>query len=64
MEWINVNTSKMLQDAVTECKRLNPLNKEKNDTTIIPKHNEYNQDIRNFFADNAETLLQKVRHCC
>ena len=63
MEWMKVNTNKTLQDAVAEWKRLNTLSKEKTYTSVIPKHNQYNQYIRDFFADNAEKSLQQARHC-
>jgi hypothetical protein len=63
MEWMKENINKTLKDAVAEWKRQDELSRQKGFTSVIPKHNQYNQYIRDFFAANPEKSLQDARRC-
>jgi Domain of unknown function (DUF6434)/SAP domain-containing new25 len=62
MKWMKENNGKKLKDAVKEWKRLDELSKDKNFKSAIPSHNQYNQYIRDFFADNPSKTLKEARH--
>jgi hypothetical protein len=63
MAWMKNNVGKTLKDAVKEWKRLDRLVKDKNFKSFIPSHNQYNQYIRDFFADNPGKTLVQARRC-
>jgi hypothetical protein len=63
MAWMKANVSKKLKDAVKEWKRLHALAKDKKFKSLIPSHNQYNQYIRDFFADNPGKTMLEARHC-
>lgn len=54
MKFMKSNSGKMLKDAVAEWHRLHDLKKDKNYKTEIPSHNQYNQYMRSFLADNPD----------
>jgi Domain of unknown function (DUF6434)/SAP domain-containing new25 len=59
MSWMKANVGKTLKDAVAEWKsseNFNKVNKSK-----IPLHNQYNQYIRDFFADNPGKTMEEAR---
>ncbi len=62
IDYMKQNAGKTLQDAVNEWKRLNKLSKEKSFKSEIPAGNQYNQYIRDFFADNPTLTLAQARH--
>jgi Domain of unknown function (DUF6434)/SAP domain-containing new25 len=61
MAWMTQNVGKTLQDAVSEWQRLNAQMKDKNFKTDIPKGNQYNQYLRDFFEDNPTKTLKEAR---
>jgi hypothetical protein len=63
MAWMKANVGKKLKDAVKEWKRLHALAKDKKFKSLIPSHNQYNQYIRDFFADNPGKTMVEARHC-
>jgi hypothetical protein len=60
MNWMKANVGRTLQDAVEEWKNLEA--KSKSGKSEIPQHNQYNQYIRDFFADNSNKTMQEARH--
>jgi hypothetical protein len=62
MDYMRNNCGKTLQDAVNEWKRLNELSRDKNFKSEIPPGNQYNQYIRDYFADNPGGTLKEARH--
>lgn len=62
MAWIKANTGKILKDVVVEWKRLHTARKEHKQVSDIPESNQYNQYIRDFFADNPNSTIQEARH--
>lgn len=62
MMWMKNNTGKTLQDAIKEWERLNKISKKKNYTSVIPQYNQYNQYLRDFFADNPTKTLTEARY--
>ncbi len=62
MQFMKANCGKTLQDAIHEWKRLDQQNKDKNFKREIPAGNQYNQYIRDFFADNPELSIKEARH--
>jgi len=62
MEFMKNNCGKTLQDAVNEWHRLNERSKEKHFKSTIPKGNQYNQYLRDFFEDNPGMTIQQARH--
>jgi hypothetical protein len=62
MEYMKNNCGKTLQDAIKEWHRLNDLTKVTNYKSQIPTGNQYNQYIRDFFADNPESTIAEARH--
>lgn len=63
MDWMKSNVGKTLADAVEEWKRLNERRKDKTLKVEIPKGNQYNQYIRDFFADNPDKTIADARRC-
>lgn len=62
MHWMKANTGKKLKDAVIEWKRLQKATSNKTFKSVIPAHNQYNQYLRDFFADNPSKTLEDARH--
>ena len=62
MAWMKANVGKTLRDAVAEWERQNAQSKNKNFKTDIPKGNQYNQYMRDFFADNPDKTIKEARH--
>lgn len=62
MAWIKANPGKKLKDAVEEWKRLHKARKEKKQVSDIPESNQYNQYIRDFFADNPNSTIREARY--
>jgi hypothetical protein len=62
MAYMKNNCGKTLQDAINEWHRLNEQRKDKNFKSEIPKGNQYNKYIRDFFADNPNMTIEQVRH--
>jgi Domain of unknown function (DUF6434)/SAP domain-containing new25 len=62
MHYMKTNSGKTLKDAISEWKRLNTLTKDKTFKSNIPSGNQYNQYIRDFFADNKNLSLNDARH--
>lgn len=52
-----------MQDAIEEWKRLNDISKDKTIKSEIPKGNQYNQYIRDFFVDNPTIKMVDARLC-
>ncbi len=61
MAWMKQNVGKTLQDAVSEWQRLKAQTTDKNFKTDIPKGNQYNQYMRDFFQDNPSKTLKEAR---
>jgi hypothetical protein len=62
MDFMKKNCGKTLQDAVNEWRRLNEITKAKGFKSRIPEGNQYNQYIRDFFADNPTKSIKDARH--
>ncbi len=62
MKFMKNNCGKTLEDAVKEWERLHELSKQKNFKSDIPSGNQYNQYIRDFFADNPGKTITEARH--
>ena len=62
MVWMKANAGKTLQDGVEEWNSLNAQTKSKNFKTEIPKGNQYNQYLRDFFIDNPNKTIKEARH--
>lgn len=54
MDWMKNNAGKTLKEAVTKWNSLHEQEKVRGFESVIPKHNQYNQYIRDFFADNPD----------
>jgi Domain of unknown function (DUF6434)/SAP domain-containing new25 len=63
MHWMKTNAGKKLKDAVIEWKRLQKATSDKTFKSVIPAHNQYNQYIRDFFADNPGKTLEDAMQC-
>lgn len=63
MKFMKENVGKTLQDGIDEWHRINQLQKEKNYKTKIPAHNQYNQYMRDFLADNPDKTRQEAMQC-
>ncbi|AFY58637.1 hypothetical protein Riv7116_6290 [Rivularia sp. PCC 7116] len=61
MQWMKDNVGKTLSDAVVEWHRLQELKKNPNYQSVIPAHNQYNQYIRDFLADNPDKSIKDAR---
>jgi hypothetical protein len=62
MRYMKENCGKTLGDAVKEWERLQQLSKDKTFKSDIPSGNQYNQYIRDFFADNKHLSLKDAQH--
>ncbi len=63
MEWMKKNIGKQLKYAVTEWKHLEDQKKKADFKSKIPAHNQYNQYIRDFFANNPDRSMKEARAC-
>jgi hypothetical protein len=62
MAWMRSNVGKTLADAIKEWKRLDEQSRQKDFKSEIPKGNQYNQYMRDFFADNPTKTIKEARH--
>ena len=62
MTWMKKNTGKTLQDAVEEWERLQQVQNQESYQSRIPESNQYNQYLRDFFANNPEKTIQEARY--
>lgn len=62
MKWMKENKGKKLKDAVNEWKRLQQIKKEDSFASVIPVGNQYNQYMRDFFANNPACAVNEARH--
>jgi hypothetical protein len=62
MHFMKTNCGKTLQDAINEWQRLNHQAKDKNFKSDIPAGNQYNQYLRDFFADTPGMSIKEARH--
>ena len=63
MDWMKANAGKSLQDAVEMWQQLEARKKDKNFKSKIPSSNQYNQYMRDFFADNPDKTIKDARKC-
>jgi hypothetical protein len=61
MAWMKTNVGKTLKDAVEEWLKFHEKSKDKNHKSTIPKGNQYNQYLRDFFADNPDKTIHDAR---
>lgn len=61
MDWMKTNYGKTLKDAVEKWKEFELLKKDKNFKSTIPSSNQYNQYMRDFFADNPDKTIKDAR---
>jgi hypothetical protein len=61
MAWMKANVGKTLKDAVDEWLRIKALSEDKTHKSVIPKGNQYNQYLRDFFADNPDKTMKEAR---
>jgi hypothetical protein len=62
MAWMKANVGKTLKDGVEEWLRIKGKSKNKMIKKDIPKGNQYNQYMRDFFADNPNKTIKEARH--
>jgi Domain of unknown function (DUF6434)/SAP domain-containing new25 len=62
MAWMKANVGKTLKDAVEEWLRITAKSKDKTFKKVIPEGNQYNQYMRDFFADNPDKTIKEARH--
>jgi hypothetical protein len=62
MAWMKDNVGKNLGDAVEAWLKINAQSKDKNAQSTIPEGNQYNQYLRDFFADNPDKTFKEARH--
>jgi Domain of unknown function (DUF6434) len=62
MAWMKSNVGKTLADAIEEWKRLDEQSRQKDFKSEIPKGNQYNQYLRDFFADNSNKTIKEAKH--
>jgi Domain of unknown function (DUF6434)/SAP domain-containing new25 len=62
MNFMKNNCGKTLKDAVDEWHRLDKVSKDKHFKSEIPAGNQYNQYIRDFFADNPTMTIEEARY--
>jgi hypothetical protein len=62
MHFMKTNCGGTLQDAINEWQKLDQQSKNKNFKSEIPAGNQYNQYIRDFFADNPGMSIKEARH--
>lgn len=63
MNWMKSNPGKTLKNAIATWKAIRDLQKDGSSKTIIPKSNQYNQYVRDFFADNPDKTLKEAQLC-
>jgi hypothetical protein len=63
MAWMKVNQGKKLSDAIEFWKSLNDKSKKRSHPSEIPSGNQYNQYVRDFFADNPGKTLKEAQLC-
>lgn len=63
MAWMRANTGKTLADAIEQWQILEARKNDADFQTDIAHHNQYNQYLRDFFADNPELDMQSARIC-
>ena len=61
MAWMKANCGKTLHDAAVQWQILEDRKKDKNFKSTIPKSNQYNQYMRDFFADNPNKTIKDAR---
>lgn len=61
MAWMKANVGKTLQDAIELWQQLEARKKDKNFKSTIPSSNQYNQYMRDFFADNPNKTIKDAR---
>lgn len=61
MAWMKANSGKTLKDAVEIWQELEAQKKNKNFKSTIPSSNQYNQYMRDFFADNPDKTINDAR---
>ncbi|MBL7993682.1 MAG: hypothetical protein JNN25_19750 [Candidatus Kapabacteria bacterium] len=62
MDWMKANVGKTLGDAVQEWERLRERTADKKFASHIPEGNQFNQYMRDFFADNPDKTIEEARH--
>lgn len=62
MDWMKANVGKTLGDAVQEWERLHERKSDKEFASHIPESNQFNQYMRDFFADNPDKTIEEARH--
>lgn len=62
MNWMKNNVGKTLAEATEEWKRLDEQSRQKDFKSEIPKGNQYNQYLRDFFVDNPHKTMTEARH--
>jgi hypothetical protein len=62
MAWMKANIGKTLRDAVEEWLKIKEKSKDKTHKSVIPAGNQYNQYLRDFFADNPDKTMKEARH--
>ena len=62
MNWMKNNVGETLAEATEEWKKLAGQSRQKDFKSEIPKGNQYNQYIRDFFADNPGKTIKEARN--
>jgi hypothetical protein len=62
MAWMKANVGKTLKDAVEEWLKIAAQSKDKTFKKAIPEGNQYNQYMRDFFANNPDKTIKEARH--
>ncbi|MEL6309507.1 MAG: DUF6434 domain-containing protein [Chloroflexota bacterium] len=63
MRWMKANTGKTLADAIHQWDVIHQRKNEPDYQEEIPDHNQFNQYLRDFFADNPELTIREARQC-
>jgi len=63
MNWMRDNTGKTLADAIEFWRGVEIQKSEGRFEQEIPDHNQYNQYMRDFFADNPKLTIKEARQC-
>ena len=61
MAWMKANCGKTLKEAAEQWQLLEDRKKDKNFKSTIPSSNQYNQYMRDFFADNPDKTIKDAR---
>lgn len=61
MAWMKANCGKTLGEAVEQWQKLEDRKKDKTFKSTIPSSNQYNQYMRDFFADNPDLTIKDAR---